>query len=307
MEEEYPECPICLDIFGNKSSHIKAPKVLKCGDSICKVCLRDIINYSKEEYILCPMCKEKIKKEENIDDYTTNKDLIKVVNTFFNIPKKEIEKQKGDKPIKYNIILLGNPSVGKTSIFQRLSKDIYRDNHFPTIGFDISTYYFKYKNKKYELIINDTAGQERYNALTKTILRKKDGVLFIFDISNEESFESLEAWYELYKEQNEKVVGLLIGNKCDCKPKINKEKAEKFAEEHGLKYIETSAKLDKNIKKAIVYLLEEIIKSKETSKPEEKIELEENNKLAQTYFSLNSDIATSSYKKNKKLKKKCGC
>ena len=39
MEEEYPECPICLDIFGNKSSHIKAPKVLKCGDSICKACL----------------------------------------------------------------------------------------------------------------------------------------------------------------------------------------------------------------------------------------------------------------------------
>ena len=88
MEEEYPECPICLDIFGNKSSHIKAPKVLKCGDSICKACLRDIINYSKEEYILCPMCKEKIKKEENIDDYTTNKGLIKVVNVLIYQKKK---------------------------------------------------------------------------------------------------------------------------------------------------------------------------------------------------------------------------
>ena len=307
MEEEYPECPICLDIFGNKSSHIKAPKVLKCGDSICKECLRDIINYSKEEYILCPMCKEKIKKEENIDDYTTNKGLIKVVNTFFNIPKKEIEKQEGDKPIKYNIILLGNPSVGKTSIFQRLSKDIYRDNHFPTIGFDISTYYFKYKNKKYELIINDIAGQEKYGALTKTILKKKDGVLFIYDITNKKSFEDLEAWFDFYQSENKKVAGLLIGNKCDCKPKINKEKAEKFAEEHGLRYIETSAKLDKNIKKAIVYLLEEIIKSKETEKPEEKIELEEDNKLANTYFSLNSEIVSSSTKKNKKLKKKCSC
>ena len=129
----------------------------------------------------------------------------------------------------------------------------------------------------------------------------------LFRSSNEESFESLEAWYEFYKSENKKVAGLLIGNKCDGERIVNQEKAENFAEEHGLKYIETSAKLDKNIKKAIVYLLEEIIKSKETATPEEKMELEENNKLANTYFSLNSEIVSSSTKKNKKLKKKCSC
>ena len=136
--------------------------------------------------------------------------------------------------------------------------------------------------------------------MTKNNLRNKDGVLFTYDISNEESFDDLEEWYNFYKSQNKKVAGLLIGNKCDGERIVNQEKAENFAEEHGLKYIETSAKLDKNIKKAIVYLLEEIIKSKETDTPEEKIEFEENNKLAKTYFSLNSDIAAFSSKKNKK-------
>ena len=73
----------------------------------------------------------------------------------------------------------------------------------------------------------------------------------------------LETWCDLYKQQNEKIVGILIGNKSDCKRKVSEEEARIFAFEHGLrKYFETSAKLDKNIKKSITYLLEQIIKSK---------------------------------------------
>ena len=151
--EEYPECSICLDIFGNNMSHIKAPKILKCGDTFCKECLEKIIKISNEDFFFCPMCKEKIKKEESINEYTTNKDLIKVINACFNIPTKSSKKNEGEKAIKYNIILLGNSTVGKTSIFQRLSKDIFSDKIQATIGSDINLYYLKYKNQKYNLIL----------------------------------------------------------------------------------------------------------------------------------------------------------
>ena len=157
---------------------------------------------------------------------------------------------------------MGNCSVGKTCIFQRLLKDIFSESLLSTTGLELNVYYIKYKNKKYKLIMNDTAGQERYKAITKSLLRGKDGVLFIYDISNEKTFNDLKSWYDLYKEENDNVVGLLIGNKCDCERKVNQEDAKKFANEHGLKYIETSAKLDINIKKAIATILEEIIKSK---------------------------------------------
>ena len=264
MEEDYPECPICLDIFGNNSNHIKAPKILKCGDSICMECLEKAIKDTKEESFICPICKESIIKEENIEDYVTNKLIIKMVNDCFNSPQEGIENEEEDKSTKYNIVLLGDPDVGKTSIFTRLSKDKFSETYSTTVGCDMTTYYIKYKNKKYQLIFRDTSGQERFKAVTKNFLRNIDGVLFIFDITNKESFEGLKSWYDLFKEQNEKVVGLLIGNKCDNERKVDEEEAKKFARDYGLKkYFETSAKLDKKIKKAIAYLLEEIIKSKQ--------------------------------------------
>ena len=110
----------------------------------------------------------------------------------------------------------------------------------------------KYKNIKYQLLFFDTGGQEKYKAITRNYLRNVDGVLFVFDISNQKSFEDISFWYNFYKEENENVVGLLIGNKYDLEHKVNKNESEEFAKENGLLYMETSAKSDINIKKVIV-------------------------------------------------------
>ena len=289
---DYLECPKCFDIFGINLSHIKPPKMLKCGDSICKECLENILKNPNEEF--CPICKAIIKKEQNIEEYTTNKNLIGVVNSCFNIPEKIFEKQEGDKPIQFNVILLGNSSVGKTTIFNRLKKDEFFEKLSITIGCDTNKYYIKYQNKRYKLIFRDPSGQEKYKAVTKNFMRQTDGVLFIFDITNEKSFYDLESWYEIYKEVNENVVGLLIGNKCDCQREVNEEEAKKFAEKLGLKrYLETLAKLDKNIKKAVACLLEEIIDSKA---------------LYNSLSSVDSHFSIESEKKEEsKKKKKCQC
>ena len=124
---EFPECPICLDIYGSEESHIKAPKFLDCGDSLCKECLTKIINKIDSEMIKCPTCTKEIKKKSNIDDYITNKDIMRLINSLFNIKGSNEENIEDDEPIKYNIISLGDSAVGKTSIFKRLKGEKFTD------------------------------------------------------------------------------------------------------------------------------------------------------------------------------------
>ena len=259
---DYPECPRCKDIYGNKKGHIKEPKILNCGDSICKECLEDLIKDKNEEFFSCPTCGDKIKNKHDIEEYTTNKELIRMVEECFINTNNNLEKEEVDIATSYNIISLGEGGVGKTSIFKRLSKDNFREDIESSKTFDKGKYYIRYKNKNYKLILHDTVGQEIYKSVSKNYLRNPDGVLFVFDISNRESFNKLESWYNLFMEENERVVGLLIGNKCDLKHEVSDEEAEKFANGHGLKYLETSARLDKKVRKAIAYLLELIIKAK---------------------------------------------
>ena len=290
--DDIPECPMCKDIFGIKIEHIKAPKILLCGHTICKECLENIINKTEGEFFECPECKSKIKKEKNIDDYICNKEIIRIINKCFNIQEdNKEEKEDGNGPINYNIVLLGNSAVGKTSIIKRFSKEIFSENVSSTIGSDVTIYYIKYKEKKYKLNFRDTSGQEKYKSITRNILRNTDGVLFVYDISNKDSFNDLESWIDLYKEENENIIGLLIGNKSDNKHVVDKEEAKKFAKDHGLKkYLETSAKSDKNIKKAITLLLDQIIKFKQM----------DNNSLTEA---TNFSLSTKQYKR----KEKCNC
>ena len=199
------ECPKCLDIYGDSINSEKSPRCLVCGDTICTKCLQDLINDSNEEFFECPLCKEKIKKEENINKYIPNKAIITSVNDCFNIPKNEDIFINGEKIISYNIILLGNTGVGKSSIFRRLKNNTYKETFISTIGMDITTYFLKYKNQKYYLNIQDTAGQERYKSITKKYLKGKDGVLFIFDISDQKTFDEIKSWYELYKNENKEI------------------------------------------------------------------------------------------------------
>ena len=259
--DDYPHCPICLDIYGINLQDIKAPKIIDCGDSICKECLQDLIRRKNKN---CPICKKEIINNENIDKYITNKQLVQLVNSFFNLPKTEAEKQEGSKkPKEYKIITLGSTGVGKTSVFLRLIKETFQDDLQTTINLKIyDDYYIKYKKKKYKLNFYDTSGSERYNAFTRNYLRNSDGIIFVYDITNKKTFDDLESWYNMYQEEKKEVIGILIGNKCDKQRIVNYKDAEKFAKKYNLKYMETSARLDKGIKKALIYLLDHIIESK---------------------------------------------
>ena len=174
-----PECQICLDIYGINVNHIKAPKFLSCGHSICKECLEGIIRKSTENFILCPFCKEEIEKKSNVNNYITNKQLIQLVNEAFGLPKEEsYNSEINKKSNSFNIISLGSSCVGKTSILYRLLTGNYEDKYRATVYAEVPIQYFvKYKGQKYQLFFYDTGGQERFmQSLPKNYLRKSDGV-----------------------------------------------------------------------------------------------------------------------------------
>ena len=167
---EFLQCPACSDIYGINEKHIKAPKIInECGDSICKECLEEIIKKDESEYFQCRRCNKQIKKNEDIQDYSTNNDLIRIINSAFNIKNSEEENKKGDKneSITFRLITLGSSGVGKTSIFKRLLYNEYDEYYQSTIGIQFLKYYIIYELKKYKLSLWDTGGQENFQSITK--------------------------------------------------------------------------------------------------------------------------------------------
>ena len=129
--------------------------------------------------------------------------------------------QKGE----YKLILIGNAGVGKTSIFRKLSTGIFTETNISTIGIEKKTFFIDIQNKKkskenIRVVLFDTAGQEKFRAITKNYFRGSDGILLIYDITDKSSFGQVESWINsikdsIGKDTDSKYVIFLIGNKLD--------------------------------------------------------------------------------------------
>lgn len=121
-------------------------------------------------------------------------------------------------------------------------------------------------NKNIILNIWDSAGQERFKSIAKSYFNKSDGVVLVFDLTNIESFNSIENWMEdLTKmKKEERCSTILIGNKSDLIDDIvvKKDMIEALVKKHKIKYFETSAKENKNIKCSFECLAKEVYNKK---------------------------------------------
>ena len=151
------------------------------------------------------------------------------------------------------IIILGSSAVGKTCILNRYFKNEF-DNPISTVGIDFQTKFFKFDGKKIKVNYIDTAGQEKFKAISVNYLKVANGVILVFDITKKESFELLGKWMTDLKENNRKDVRkILIGNKSDLADirEVEKEEVGEFAKGIGCQYFECSAKSGENITEAL--------------------------------------------------------
>lgn len=114
------------------------------------------------------------------------------------------------------IILLGDTSVGKTSIVSKYLKRDIPVTHQATIGAAMNSKIIDFRNTSVNVHIWDTAGQERYNSLTSLYYRSSNIAIIVYDITNYESFIKAQEYYnDLVTKGGENVVVGLIGNKSD--------------------------------------------------------------------------------------------
>ena len=140
------------------------------------------------------------------------------------------------------VLLLGDSNVGKTHLINRFTDNEYEENSSSIIGIEFKHKEIELNKKKIKLNILDTAGQEKYLSVAKNFIRNGDGVIFIFDLTNKESFKNIKKWLITSEEINPEFPKILVGNKNDLPDKkIDKEIIEKFSEKYHMKYFETSA------------------------------------------------------------------
>jgi Ras-related protein Rab-2A len=160
------------------------------------------------------------------------------------------------------LIIVGNVSVGKSSIASRFQNDIFNQNYEITIGVEFYTKIIKVDNKKVKIQIWDTAGQETFRALIKSYYRGAAACLLVFDICDKKSFEDIKYWMKDVKDNsNQFIIFTLIGNKSDKiqDRQVSIPEALEFAEFHQLEYIETSAFNSRNIYNAFYITADKIL------------------------------------------------
>ena len=159
------------------------------------------------------------------------------------------------------IAIIGDSSVGKTSAIIRFAENYYEDYFEPTVGVEFFSKRMTVDNKKYKIHIWDLAGQERFKCIVNTYYRTVQGIILAFDITNPNSFKSLEKWIrdiDSYAADN--VCLLLVGTKSDLDKRrtVSREKVEKLAELLKVKYFEISAKDNMNIDNVFIKLVKDI-------------------------------------------------
>jgi len=185
--------------------------------------------------------------------------------------KTDIPKKLDNKEIEIKVCLLGDVSVGKTSIASRYCKNTFSDLYINTIGGAYQQQSVTLNNgTKIRLHIWDTSGQDRFRSMTNLYYQDAQVAILTYDVTNEESLESLNYWLEQLnnKVEVDNMILCLAGNKIDVeasKKVISTSKGKAFAEENNMIFFETSAKTGAGIKElfqAIAVKAYELMKNK---------------------------------------------
>ena len=164
------------------------------------------------------------------------------------------------------VIIIGDSSVGKTNIMSRYLKNQFLENSKATVGVEFGAKLFNINGHKIKAQIWDTAGQEKYKAITGAYYKGSKGAFVVYDITRKDTFESIDRWINDLKTTGDpKLNIMIIGNKCDLdhRREVLKEQGEEKSKSFGCAFLETSALSGDNIEKGFEMMISEIFKKYE--------------------------------------------
>ena len=169
---------------------------------------------------------------EKIDTQNYKTEIIKDLNT------------RNDLFAKVEII--GDVKVGKSTILSRITKDTFREEYSPTVGYEFSTYLIKVNNIVLKMQLWDMCGDENYRSVLLNLYRNTVVGILVYSVCSRESFNNLETWITNLKKCAlpwSKLI--LLGNKCDDEEKreVSYEEGKKICDKYDLLFfMEVSAK-----------------------------------------------------------------
>ncbi|KAI1719767.1 ras family domain-containing protein [Ditylenchus destructor] len=139
----------------------------------------------------------------------------------------------------FKLLLIGDSGVGKSCLLLRFADDTYTESYISTIGVDF----------------------ERFRTITSSYYRGAHGIIVVYDITDQDSFNNVKQWLqEIDRYASESVNKLLVGNKCDLTTKraVETNVAKEYADQLSIPFLETSAKNSTNVEQAFITMATEI-------------------------------------------------
>jgi Ras-related protein Rab-1A len=155
-----------------------------------------------------------------------------------------------DYDFLFKILLIGDSSVGKSSLLHRFADHSFSDNYISTIGVDFKIRTVNIDGDQIKLQMWDTAGQERFRAITSSYYRGAHGIFLVYDITDARSFSNCSAWvHEIRRYAADNVLIFLLGAKIDLNKSrtVDAEAAREFAENNNALWSECSAKTNEHV------------------------------------------------------------
>ncbi len=206
------------------------------------------------------------------------------------------EENETKKNLSLKILIIGDTSVGKTSILLNYVDHVFPEEHIATIGVEYKDKDIIKNGYNIRLQIWDTAGQERFHSITKNIFRNTNGVLFVYDVTKRKTFNNIKNWIKDTENMDKDTKGIILGNKIDLEDQrtVENEELKELGDKYKMKVLEISAKNNLNINEGFDLIIDELLEGKS------------DNEIMKMYSRKNrSDLSIST--KKTENKKKGGC
>merc|ERR1711971_410402 len=159
---------------------------------------------------------------------------------------------------QFKYIIVGDSGGGKSCLLLGFTDKRFRADHDVTIGVEFGSRSVDVGGSVVKIQIWDTAGQEAFRSITRSYYRGCTGALLVYDISRRDTFKHLQRWLEDVRTNSDgNTLITIIGNKSDlARREVTYQEGASFAKEHGLRFLETSARTAENVDKAFLAMAE---------------------------------------------------